>query len=98
PRNMAGLSLHYYTLPSGGNWNHKGAATGFPVGEWESTIAGTWKMESILEKHLAAMDKYDPQHRVGLVVDEWGTWYDQEEGSTPGFLYQQNSIRDAVAA
>jgi alpha-N-arabinofuranosidase len=55
-------------------------------------------MEALLEKHLAAMNKYDPDHRVGLVVDEWGTWYDQEEGSHPGFLYQQNSLRDAVAA
>ena len=44
------------------------------------------------------MDKYDPQKRVGLVVDEWGTWYDVEPGTNPGFLYQQNTLRDALVA
>jgi alpha-N-arabinofuranosidase len=44
------------------------------------------------------MDKYDPKRRIGLIVDEWGTWYDAEPGSVPGFLYQQNSIRDALVA
>jgi alpha-N-arabinofuranosidase len=55
-------------------------------------------MDELLTKHLAIMDKHDKEKRIGLVVDEWGTWYDQEPGSKPGFLYQQNSIRDAVTA
>ncbi len=96
-RNMTGISLHYYTLPTG-NWDHKGKATGFPQSEWDSTISRTLHLQALLDKHLAIMANRDPQHRVRLVVDEWGTWYDQEEGSHPGFLYQQNSIRDAVAA
>src|SRR4029450_8087229 len=70
----------------------------FPIEQWHSTIAGAWHIDELLSKHLAIMDKHDAQHRVGLIVDEWGTWYDQEPGSTPGFLYQQNSIRDAVTA
>jgi alpha-N-arabinofuranosidase len=96
-RNMNGISLHWYTLPTG-NWQTKGKATDFPPQQWDSTLMRAWRMEALLEKHLATMDKYDAQHRVGLCVDEWGTWYDQEPGSHPGFLYQQNSIRDAVVA
>ena len=96
-RNMNGISLHWYTLPTG-DWQSKGKATDFPPQQWDSTVMRTWRMEALLEKHLATMDKYDAQHRVGLCVDEWGTWYDQEAGSHPGFLYQQNSIRDAVVA
>jgi alpha-N-arabinofuranosidase len=96
PGRMNGLSLHYYTIPN--DWSHKGAATGFPASEWDLTIAHTLHMEELLTKHLAIMNKHDPKKKVGLVVDEWGTWYDQEPGSHPGFLYQQNSIRDAVVA
>ena len=55
-------------------------------------------MEELLTKHLAIMDKYDPEHRVGLIVDEWGTWYNVEPGTNPGFLYQQNTMRDAMVA
>lgn len=94
---MWGISLHWYTLPTG-KWDHKGAATGFPVEQWDSTIANAWRMEELVRGHLAVMDKYDKDRRVGLVVDEWGTWYDPEPGTNPGFLYQQNSIRDAVVA
>ena len=94
---MDGISLHYYTLPTG-DWNAKGAATGFGTDQWVSTFARTLKMEEIITKHEAIMDKYDPQKRVGLFVDEWGTWYDVEEGTNPGFLYQKNTLRDAVLA
>ena len=94
---MDALSVHYYTLPTG-NWSKKGAATRFPEDEWASTLGRAIKMEDLVSKHAAIMDKYDPAKRVGLYVDEWGTWYDQESGSTPGFLYQQNSLRDAEVA
>ncbi|MGN0578487.1 MAG: alpha-L-arabinofuranosidase C-terminal domain-containing protein, partial [Ruminiclostridium sp.] len=40
----------------------------------------------------------DKEHKVGLIVDEWGCWYDVEEGTNPGFLYQQNTMRDAIVA
>jgi alpha-N-arabinofuranosidase len=96
-RRMQGLSMHYYTLPTG-DWNRKGSATVFDEGAWHATLARTLRMEELLQKHSAIMDKYDPQKRVGLIVDEWGTWYDVEPGTKPGFLYQQNSLRDAVVA
>ena len=44
------------------------------------------------------MDRYDPEKRVALIVDEWGTWHDVEPGTNPGFLYQQNTMRDALVA
>ncbi len=96
-KQMDGLSLHNYTLPTG-NWKTKGSATDFDEGAWFSTIEQTLHMEDLLTKHSAIMDKYDPSKRVGLVVDEWGTWYDPTPGSNPGFLQQQNTLRDAIIA
>ncbi|MEN2787719.1 alpha-L-arabinofuranosidase C-terminal domain-containing protein [Sphingomonas qilianensis] len=97
-KNIDGLALHYYTRPRDKEWNDKGAALGFPVREWASTMAHTLQMEEFITKHSAIMDKYDPAKRVMLAVDEWGTWYDPAPGSNPGFLVQQNSVRDAVVA
>ena len=91
-----GLTLHYYTVP--GEWKHKGAATGFTENEWAATLSKGLRMEEMVTKHSAVMDKYDPAKRVWLAVDEWGSWYDPEPGSNPGFLIQQNSLRDAVLA
>ncbi len=96
-RQMNGLSLHYYTIPSG-RWTKKGAATGFTEEEWHSTLRETLQMDGMLTRTAAIMDKYDPQKRVGLVVDEWGDWFDVEPGANPGFLYQQNTMRDAIVA
>jgi alpha-N-arabinofuranosidase len=96
-RQMNGLSLHYYTLPTS-NWGHKGSATTFGETEWHSTLARTLRIEEFIQKHSAIMDRYDPQKRVGLMVDEWGTWYDAEPGENMGALYQQNTLRDAVVA
>ena len=90
------ISLHYYTFP--GSWENKGAATGFGEDQWASTLKNALRMDELIRKHTAIMDKFDPAKRVPLYVDEWGTWYDQEPGSTPGFLYQQNSLRDAHVA
>lgn len=94
---MNGLSLHYCTLPTG-DWSHKGSATQFNEREWISTLAQTLRIEEFIERHSAIMDKYDPQKRVGLMVDEWGIWYDPEPGKDMGALYQQNTLRDAVVA
>ena len=96
-RRMNGLSLHYYTLPTG-NWGRKGSATRFTESEWHSTLRRALEMENLIAKHSAIMDAKDSEKRVGLIVDEWGTWYDPEPGSNPGFLYQQNSLRDALVA
>ena len=96
---MQGISLHYYTLPNG-DWNKpKGSATKFDESAWHATLWRTLKMDEFIQKHSAIMDKYDPQKKVGLMVDEWGTWYDdQEPGQNLGTLYQQNGIRDAIVA
>jgi alpha-N-arabinofuranosidase len=94
---MHGISLHYYTLPTG-DWGHKGSATQFGEADWFAVMNATLHMEPLIGKQLAVMDRHDPQHRIGLIVDEWGTWYDVEPGTNPGFLYQQNTLRDAVAA
>ncbi|GHU66311.1 hypothetical protein FACS1894123_12250 [Bacteroidia bacterium] len=94
---IQGLSLHYYTLPTN-NWDNKGSATQFDEAEYFKTIVNTLVMEELIAKHSAIMDKYDPQKRVGLVTDEWGTWYNVEPGMESVSLYQQNSLRDAIVA
>ena len=94
---MWGLSLHYYTLPTG-NWSHKGSATDFNESEYFQTMANCLKMEEMVTRHSAIMDKYDPAKKVALVVDEWGIWTDPTPGTNPGFLMQQNSLRDALIA
>ncbi len=96
-RNMDGLSLHYYTLPTG-SWRDKGPATGFGEDAYLATLSNTLKMDQLIADHDAVMDKYDPDQRVGLMVDEWGIWTNVEPGTNPGFLYQQNSLRDAILA
>jgi alpha-N-arabinofuranosidase len=97
-RRMAGISLHYYTLPSGSFQGSKGSATVFDEDTWHTTLRRALRMDEFLAGHSAIMDKYDPDKKVGLVVDEWGTWYDVEPGTNPGFLYQQSTLRDAVTA
>jgi alpha-N-arabinofuranosidase len=94
---MNGLSLHWYTLPTS-NWQKKGSATEFSEDQWHSTLLQTLRMDELIAKHSRIMDKADPEKKVGLVVDEWGTWYDPEPGDNPGFLYQQNTLRDAIGA
>ena len=96
-RRMNGLSLHYYTLPTG-DWGHKGSATHFSEKEWFATLHQALRIEDLVNRHSAIMDRKDPNHRIGLMVDEWGTWYDVEPGTNPGFLYQQNTLRDALVA
>ncbi len=93
---MDGLSLHYYSFVN--NWDNKGSATQMSEMDYYRVLKNTWKMEELVTKHSQIMDQYDPQRRVALIVDEWGTWYDVEPGTNPGFLYQQNSMRDALVA
>ena len=93
---MDGLSLHYYTIL--GTWEKKGSATDFSLQEYYKTLKKTLYMDDIIQNHSRIMDVYDPDKKVGLIVDEWGTWYDVEPGTNPGFLYQQNTMRDALVA
>jgi alpha-N-arabinofuranosidase len=94
---MDAVSFHYYTLPKG-DWTVKGAALKFPESEWMSTMVNTLKMDQFIVNNKKVMDKNDPEKKVGFYVDEWGTWYDVTGDDDPGFLYQQNSLRDAVVA
>lgn len=91
------LSLHYYTLPTG-KWEHKGSATVFDKNEYNSTICKAYYMDELIKNHLAMMQSVQPDSNVKLIVDEWGTWYDVEPGTNPGFLYQQSTMRDAIVA
>ena len=95
-RYMDGLSLHYYTVP--GDWDKKGSATEFDEAEYYRTLKKAFYMDELVTKHAQIMDRYDPEHKVGLIVDEWGTWFDVEPGTNPGFLYQQSTMRDAMVA
>jgi alpha-N-arabinofuranosidase len=93
---MDALTLHYYTVPY--QKPHRGSATLFDAGEYYLTLKKAIRMEELISNHLQIMNKYDPEHRVDLLIDEWGTWYDVEPGTNPGFLYQQNTMRDAIVA
>jgi alpha-L-arabinofuranosidase len=92
---LGGVAMHHYSVL---NWSKKGPAIDFSADQYFGIMKQAWKMEELVTKHAAVMDKYDPQKKIALVVDEWGGWYDVEPGTNPGFLYQQNTIRDAMIA
>jgi alpha-N-arabinofuranosidase len=91
---LEGVALHHYSV----DWGHKSSATKFTEAEYFDTMRRALQMEELVQRHSAIMDRYDPQKKVALVVDEWGGWYDTEPGTNPAFLYQQNSMRDAMIA
>jgi alpha-N-arabinofuranosidase len=93
---MWGISMHYYTIA--GDWAHKGSATQFDENTYFAAIKSCLHIEDLVNKHSAIMDKYDPEKKVALAVDEWGIWTDVEPGTNGAFLYQQNSMRDALIA
>jgi len=96
PNNMlGGVAMHHYSVI---DWRKKGSAVNFTEQEYFTTMKRAVLMEELVTKHSAVMDKYDPKKRVALVVDEWGGWYDVEPGTNPGFLFQQNTMRDAMIA
>lgn len=90
-----GVSLHYYSVL---DWDNHGSATKFTTDEYYRTLAASVKVEELLQKHIAIMDKYDPERKVGLMLDEWGTWWDDERALPGEYLVQQNTMRDAVVA
>ena len=91
------ITLHYYTLPNG-DWENKGSATDFSLEEFYSTLVRAQGIGAVIKGHCDIMDRYDPEKKVGLIVDEWGTWCDVEPGTNPCLLYQQNTMRDALVA
>lgn len=96
-KHMDALTMHYYTVPSG-VWADKGNATDFSKKEFYTTLRKGLFMDELVENHKRIMQFYDPENKVGLIVDEWGSWYNVEPGTNPGFLYQQNTMRDALLA
>ncbi len=93
---MQGLSLHYYTVTG---WSgSKGSATQFNNDEYYWTLGKCLEIEEVIKKHKDIMNERDPKRRIGLLVDEWGTWWDKTPGSPSGFLQQQNTMRDAIVA
>lgn len=92
---IEGLSLHHYTVI---DWDKKHAATGFGEREYAEILHATLKMDGLIRQHGAIMDRYDPEKKLALAVDEWGAWYAPATGSNPGFLQQQNSLRDGLLA
>src|ERR1043165_4040600 len=96
PHNMLdGVGVHHYSVI---DWRKKGSATGFSEEQYFQTMKKALLMEELVTRHATIMDKYDKDKKVAMMVDEWGGWYDVEPNTNPGFLYQQNSIRDAVLA
>ena len=92
---IEGLSVHHYSVI---NWSAKGSATLFPEQEYFRTMEQAWRLERFITKNSEVMDKYDPKKKVALIVDEWGGWYEVEPGTNKNFLYQQNTMRDAMIA
>lgn len=92
---MEGIALHHYSVI---DWNKKSSATNFTEEEYFKTMKSALLMEELITRHSTIMDKYDPNKKIALVVDEWGGWYDVEPGTNPGFLFQQNTMRDAMLA
>ncbi len=92
---MNGLSMHHYTVVK---WPPAYLSVGFGETEYAQILKSTLEIDDLIREHSAIMDKYDPEKKVALVVDEWGAWYAPMPGSNPGFLVQQNSVRDAILA
>jgi alpha-N-arabinofuranosidase len=92
---LEGVALHHYSVI---DWNKKGSATNFSEEQYFKTMQKALQMEELVTRHSTIMNRYDPAKKVALVVDEWGGWYDVEPGTNPGFLFQQNTMRDAVLA
>lgn len=102
-KQMDGLSLHYYTMPGFYDteeypWEQKGPAVGFDAGSYYRTLRRALYTDELIRRHKSVMDQYDPQGRVSIIMDEWGTWHQVEPGMNPAFLFQQNTMRDAIVA
>ncbi len=95
---MDGLALHYYTSVRGPDRKRTGHATEFEESDWIEILRRGLYLEQLIDRHSTIMDVHDPEKKVALIVDEWGTWFMVEPGTNPGFLYQQNTMRDALVA
>ncbi|GIL41175.1 alpha-N-arabinofuranosidase [Roseiterribacter gracilis] len=96
-KDIDAITMHHFSLPTG-DWKKKGPATGFDEAHWMSVLRQALQMETLIAAHSAMMDRVDPNKKVALFVDEWSNWYDVDLGTNPGFLRQQNTLRDAISA
>ncbi|MDG1572017.1 alpha-L-arabinofuranosidase C-terminal domain-containing protein [Robiginitalea sp. M366] len=94
-RMLQAVALHHYSVI---DWSNKSSSTDFTEGQYFKTMQKSWLMDELIRKHSDIMDKYDPDGKVDLIVDEWGGWYDVMPDTNPGFLFQQNTMRDAMVA
>lgn len=94
-RMLNAVALHHYSVI---DWSAKSSSTNFTESEYFKTMQKSWLMDELIREHSAIMDRYDPEGKVDLIVDEWGGWYDVVDGTNPGFLFQQNTMRDAMIA
>ena len=92
---IEGLSLHYYSV---GGWPPHMVDTGFDEKDYAILLKDSIGMDDTIKMQSAIMDKYDPEKKVALVVDEWGAWLVPASGANAGGAVQQNSQRDAVLA
>lgn len=92
---MQGISVHYYNVR---DWNNHLSATKFDDRQYYQNIFDAEKMDGLLQGHEKIMDEIDPKNKISLIVDEWGNWWDEEPGTIRGYLYQQNTLRDAMVA
>lgn len=93
---MDGVSMHFYTINR--DWSDKRSATDFDEASYVYVLNKALELDTYIKGHKTIMDKYDPANTISLIVDEWGTWHAEEPGSKRGFLYQQNTLRDAFVA
>jgi alpha-N-arabinofuranosidase len=101
-RRIYGMALHHYA------WNlsrgktqdwvaGKGEALKFDTVDWYELLREGERMEGLVTGHWQVLSEFDHQHRVKLVVDEWGPWYRPGSEATPGDqLEQMPTLRDAV--
>ena len=91
---MYGWGMHYYCGTAG-----KGQAVDFTEDDWYELLEKAVLMEPLILKNWAAMAETDPEHKVKLIVDEWGAWHRAGTEVDPAFLFGQTStLRDGLIA
>ena len=90
-----GMSVHYYT-----NQGWPGDPIHFAKDDWYLQMFNADYMQRVLDDHRAAMDEFDPERKIGLIIDEWGNWHRDGTGPSNGYnlFEQQSNMRDAVVA
>jgi len=97
-----GMALHHYAwnLSRGKtqDWDAgKGDALKFENVDWFELLREGERMEGLITGHWQVMSEFDREHRIKLIVDEWGPWYRPGSEMTPGDALEQTpTLRDAI--